>query len=179
MIQPAVYDPTTWKGFGDITVSAATSPNDKSAVAGWLEAEHFFGSFKPVDHSLMHIVCEDGAPVAVIQWAACAYHIKDRDAWIGWSPVQKAKRRNLVVNNARFLVLDSARRPNLASKVLAHSTRALAGHWREHFGYEPLLCEPSGARQPAARPPRSGERREAARSKPSLSNTASFKAFES
>ncbi len=141
MIQPVVYDPTTWAGFGDITVSAATSPKDKSAVAGWLEAEHFLGSFKPVGHSLMHIVREDGAPVAVIQWAACAYHLKDRDAWINWSPLQRAKRRNLVVNNVRFLVLDSARRPNLASKALAHSTRALPDHWRDHFGYEPLLCE--------------------------------------
>ena len=45
------------------------------------------------------------------------------------------------VNNVRFLVRRVAQRPNLASKALAHSVKALASPWREHFGYEPLLCE--------------------------------------
>ena len=141
MTAPVTYDPTTWAGWGEFTVSAALSPEDKAAAAGWLEAEHFLGSFKPVGHSLIHIIREDGEPVAVIQWAACAYHLKDREAWIGWNGLTCARRRNLVVNNVRFLVREAARRPNLASKALAHSVRALPAHWREHFGYEPLLCE--------------------------------------
>ena len=45
------------------------------------------------------------------------------------------------VNNVRFLVRGVAQRPNLASKALAHSVKALVAPWREHFGYEPLLCE--------------------------------------
>ena len=141
MTAPIVYDPLTWSGFGDFTVTSAVCPEDKSAVAGWLEAEHFLGEFKPIGHSLMQIIREDGKPVAVIQWAACAYHLKDREAWIGWSALTCARRRNLVVNNVRFLVLESARRPNLASKSLAHAVRALPGQWQENFGYEPLLCE--------------------------------------
>jgi hypothetical protein len=52
-------------------------PKNKAAAAGWLEAEHFLGSFKPVGRSLRHIIREDGQPVAVVQWAACAYHLKD------------------------------------------------------------------------------------------------------
>lgn len=141
MTAPYSYDPLTWGGFGDFTVTTALSPDDKAAVAGWLEAEHFLGDFKPIGHSLIQIIREDGHPVAVIQWAACAYHLKDREAWIGWSALACAKRRNLVVNNVRFLVLEAARRPNLASKSLAHAVRALPGQWLEHFGYEPLLCE--------------------------------------
>ena len=141
MTAPIAYDPLTWSGFGDFSVTPARCPEDKSAVAGWLEGEHFLGEFKPIGHSLMQIIREDGQPVAVIQWAACAYHFKDREAWIGWSALTCARRRNLVVNNVRFLVLESARRPNLASKSLAHAVRALPGQWRENFGYEPLLCE--------------------------------------
>ena len=141
MTAPVTYDPTTWAGWGEFTVSAALSPEDKAAAAGWLEAEHFLGSFKPVGHSLIHVIREDGEPVAVVQWAACAYHLKDREAWIGWNGLTCARRRNLIVNNVRFLVREAARRPNLASKALAHSVRALPAHWREHFGYEPLLCE--------------------------------------
>jgi hypothetical protein len=141
MTAPVTFDPTTWSGFGEITVTAALSPDDQLAAAGWLEAEHFLGSFKAVGHSLMHIIRENGEPVAVIQWAACAYHLKDREAWIGWDALTCARRRNLVVNNVRFLVREAARRPNLASKALAHSVKALAAHWSEHFGYQPLLCE--------------------------------------
>lgn len=141
MTTPLSYDPLTWGGFGDFTVTTALSPDDKAAVGGWLEAEHFLGEFKPIGHSLIQIIREDGNPVAVIQWAACAYRLKDREAWIGWSALTCAKRRNLVVNNVRFLVLEAARRPNLASKSLAHAVRALPAQWMEHFGYEPLLCE--------------------------------------
>jgi hypothetical protein len=135
------YDPTIWAGFGEFTVSVARSAEDKTQVSQWLEAEHFIGDFKPVGHSFCHIIKENEQPVAVVQWAACAYHLKDREAFIGWSKLQCAKRRNLVVNNVRFLVLEAARRPNLASKALAHSVRALADHWMEHFGYQPLLAE--------------------------------------
>jgi len=141
MITPITYDPTAWTGWGEFTVDVALSEEDKSAAAGWLEAEHFLGSFRPVGHSLLHVVRESGEPVAVVQWAACAYHLKDREAWIGWDAMTCARRRNLVVNNVRFLVREAARRPNLASKALAHSVRALPAHWRDHFGYEPLLAE--------------------------------------
>ena len=141
MNAPITYDPTMWAGWGEFTVSAALSPEDKAAAAGWLEAEHFLGSFKPVGHSLIHLIHENGVLVAIVQWAACAYHLKDREAWIGWNGLTCARRRNLVVNNVRFLVRKEALRPNLASKALAHSVKALAAHWQEHFDYEPLLCE--------------------------------------
>jgi hypothetical protein len=135
------YDPTLWNGFGVFTTRVALGPEDRSLVHQWLEAEHFLGTFKPVGHSFCHIIYEDNRPVAVAQWAACAYHLKDREAFIGWSSLQCARRRNLVVNNVRFLVLDASRRPNLASKALAHSVKALCADWQQHFGYQPLLAE--------------------------------------
>jgi hypothetical protein len=141
MIAPTTYDPTTWEGFGDFTVTVALSPEDKATANDWLEKEHPLGEFRPIGHSLMHIIREDGQPVAAIQWAACAYHLKDREAWIGWNAQTCARRRNLIVNNVRFVIPEATRRPNLASKALAHAVRALPGHWHEHFGYEPLLCE--------------------------------------
>jgi Domain of unknown function (DUF4338)/DDE_Tnp_1-associated len=137
-----LFDPTTLKaGFGDFTVVLALSQEDKAQVSQWLEAEHFIGSFRPVGHGFCHIILEDGQPVAVVQWAACAFRLKDREAYIGWSALQCAKRRNLIVNNVRFLVLNASRRPNLASRALAHSVKALAAHWQEQFGYQPLMVE--------------------------------------
>jgi len=140
------FDPDAVLPFGRFTVSVADAAAQRQQVAAWLEAEHFLGSFRPVGHSLAQVILEDGAPVALVQWAACAYHLKDREAWIGWDALACARRRNLIINNVRFLVRAAARRPNLASKALAEALRAIGAQWRERFGYEPLLAEPSGAR---------------------------------
>ena len=127
--------------FGTITVTVADEAADRLAAASWLEAEHFLGSFKPVGHSFIQIIREDGQPVALLQWAASAYHLKDREAHLGWDPLTCAKRRNLIVNNVRFLVREAARRPNLASKCLAAALKVLPEQWRERFDYEPLFAE--------------------------------------
>jgi len=46
-----------------------------------------------------------------------------------------------VVNNARFLILPDVQVPNLASKILAHSTRRLPADWQVTYGYTPVLLE--------------------------------------
>ena len=127
--------------FGTFSVTVADEVAQRLEAASWLEAEHFLGSFKPVGHSFIQIIRENGEPVALVQWAACAYHLKDRDTSLGWDKRTCAKRRNLVVNNVRFLVREAARRPNLASKCLAAATKALPEQWQERFGYEPLFAE--------------------------------------
>lgn len=134
-------DPDAVLPFGSFTVSVADAAAQRQQVAAWLEAEHFLGSFRPVGHSLAQIILEDGQPVALVQWAACAYHLKDREAWIGWDAQTCARRRNLLINNVRFLVRGAARRPNLASKALAAALKAVGAQWRDRFGYEPLLAE--------------------------------------
>jgi len=135
------FDTAAVLPFGSFTVCVAGAAAQRQQVAAWMEAEHFLGSFRPVGHSLAQIILEDGQPVALVQWAACAYHLKDREAWIGWDALDCARRRNLIINNVRFLVRAGARRPNLASKALAEAIKAIAGQWRERFGYEPLLAE--------------------------------------
>jgi len=137
----SLSDYSAGPGFGTFSVTVADEAAERLEAASWLEAEHFLGSFKPVGHSCIQIIREDGEPVALVQWAACAYHLKDRDASLGWDKRTCAKRRNLVVNNVRFLVREAARRPNLASKCLAAATRTLPEQWRGRFGYEPLFAE--------------------------------------
>ena len=68
-------------------------------------------------------------------------HLNDRDAWIGWDPLTRAQRLKLIVNQARFLIPKAARRPNLASQVLAASTAALPDQWLAHCGYASLLAD--------------------------------------
>ena len=95
--------------FGSFTVHVAEEAAQRQQVAAWLEAEHFLGSFRPVGHSLVQIILEDGQPVALVQWAACAYHLKDREAWIGWEAQACARRRNRTVS-----IRTAARSPNRA-----------------------------------------------------------------
>jgi hypothetical protein len=138
---PSFKDPTTWSGFGQFSVTIATSSEQHAQVQAWLLAEHRLGPRQAAGRSLTQIVYEDGVPVALLQWGACGCFLKPRDAFIGWTSLLCAKRRNLIVNNVRFLVLKATNRTNLASKALAHATKVLAGQWHATHGYEPLLAE--------------------------------------
>ena len=124
-----------------LVVRASSSTEDRQLVAGWLEAEHFLGALRPVGHTLMQFVQQESQVVAVLVWAASAYHLKDRDQWIGWDAITCTKRRNLITNNVRFLIREEHRRPNLASQSLAAALKVLPQQWQEHFGYRPLLAE--------------------------------------
>lgn len=137
----AFKDSTLPERIGPLTVRATTDPTERQQVAQWLEAEHDRGDFKPIGHTLIQIVEENGQAVAVLIWAASAYRLKDREAYVGWDPVTCAQRRNLIVNNTRLLVRAAARRPNLASHVLRAAVPVLPDQWQAHFGYQPLLAE--------------------------------------
>ena len=57
--------------------------------------------------------------VACISFCACAWKLKDRERFIGWSERQRQKNLQLVINNARFLVLPWIECKGLASKILS------------------------------------------------------------
>ena len=59
----------------------------------------------------------------------------------GWSVAQREARLQLVVNNARFLILPWVQVRNLASTVLARISRRLPDDWQARYGYRPLLLE--------------------------------------
>ncbi len=91
----------------------------------------------------MRLVVEaDGEWVALFLWGSAAYRLKDRDAFIGWSPPQQAQRQKLIVQNRRFVLLSKpGTHPNLASRALGKMIRELPALWHKRFGYEPLLAE--------------------------------------
>ena len=62
-------------------------------------------------------------------WCAAAWHLKDRDEAVGWDAVTRWERLKLVVQLRRFLVLEEARRPNLASQCLGAGMRELVEQW--------------------------------------------------
>jgi hypothetical protein len=53
----------------------------------------------------------------------------------------REQRLHFVANNARFLILPGARRPNLASQILALNLKRLRLDWRFFHGHPILLAE--------------------------------------
>jgi hypothetical protein len=103
---------------------------------------HYLGESRPVGDSLRLVAQKEGEWVGLLMWGSAAYRLKDRDQYIGWTPVLRAQRQKLIVQNRRFLLLGNrGEHPNLASQILGATIRELPGLWRESFGYQPLLAE--------------------------------------
>ena len=84
----------------------------------------------------------DGKWVALMVWGSACYHLKPRDAYVGWANSIRAERLKLVVNNRRFTILsEPGERRNLASECLGLVARELPRLWLEKFRYRPLLAE--------------------------------------
>jgi len=79
--------------------------------------------------------------VACISFGASAWKLKDRERFIGWSEDARKKNLQLVVNNARFLILPWVQSKGLASKILAQCARQLPNDWQQRYGYRPALLE--------------------------------------
>ena len=124
-----------------LTVRVLTDATEHQRFDALLEAEHFLGPRFPAGDRLYQVAEQDGRWVGLLLWCAPALHLKDRDAWIGWDALTRAQRLKLIVNQARFLIPEAARRPNLASQILAAATTALPDQWYRAHGYAPLLAE--------------------------------------
>ncbi len=79
--------------------------------------------------------------MALLSFGASAWKLADRGRFIGWSHEQRQRNLQLIVNNARFLILPWIQSKGLASKVLAMAARRLASDWHERYGYRPVLLE--------------------------------------
>jgi hypothetical protein len=108
----------------------------------WLVRKHYLHSATLVGEQLRYVAEHDGQWVALLTWNAAAFNLKDREAWIGWSPQQKRRRLSLVANNSRFLILlPSGQAPNLASRVLKLCLTRLSADWQTAYGHPVLVAE--------------------------------------
>ena len=57
------------------------------------------------------------------------------------SEAQRSKNLQLVVNNARFLILPWIQSKGLASKILAMAAKRLPNDWLARYGYRPAMLE--------------------------------------
>jgi len=106
-----------------------------------MEEQHALGDRRPKGRSLYQVVCRGNEWVGLILWTASCWFLKARDQWIGWDAMTRSERLGLVVQQARFLIIEKHREPNLASQILGAAVRDLPNQWEEVFEYRPLLAE--------------------------------------
>jgi hypothetical protein len=102
---------------------------------------HYLG-YTPLSGSQMRYEIFVGEQrVALISFGASAWKLAARERFIGWDDQQRRRNLQLVVNNARFLVLPWIHSKGLASKILSLIARQLPEHWQHRYGYRPVLLE--------------------------------------
>jgi hypothetical protein len=106
-----------------------------------IEQNHYLKNARLVGEQLRYVAEVDGQWVALLGWSAGSYHLRERETWIGWDVEQRRQRLPLVANNARFLIVQPGRWPNLGSRVLALCLGRLAQDWQALYGHTILVVE--------------------------------------
>jgi hypothetical protein len=119
-------------------------PIHASELLQWrahIERFHYLGDAALVGASLRYVALLDGEWVALLSWGAAALRNGPRDRYVGWDDATRKANLHRVVNNARFLILARARRPHLASQILAANLRRLSRDWEKTYGHPIVLAE--------------------------------------
>ena len=102
---------------------------------------HYLG-YTPMSGSQMRYnVFAGDRQVALLSFGASAWRLAGRERFIGWQEPERLKNLQLVVNNARFLILPWIQSKGLASKILSRIARQLPIDWDRRYGYAPVLLE--------------------------------------
>ena len=106
-----------------------------------MKERHYLRTHQLVGEQLCYVATFGGQWLALSSWSAAAWHLKGRDQFIGWSAEQCRRRRALLANNARFLILPEHHLPNLASRVMKLVLQQLSDDWQERFKHPIALVE--------------------------------------
>ncbi len=116
----------------------------KKSSALWneyIERYHYLGYTPLPGAQLRYFIYAGEQLVALTGFGAAAWQTAPRDNFIGWNHDQRKKNLNLIVNNARFLILPWIKSKNLASKILSLTARQLPDDWKGRYTIRPLLLE--------------------------------------
>lgn len=117
-------------------------PEEEAEWNRLMEENHYLKSAQMVGEQLRYVAEYEGAWMALLGWAAAAYHLKGREGWIGWQDNQRRARLHLVANNARFCRLEASRPyPNLATRAMGLNLERLSRDWREKYGHPIVAVE--------------------------------------
>src|SRR5512146_305380 len=94
------------------------TPKSAARCDGLIVEHHYLHDATLVGEQLRYAATYQGRWLALATWNGAAFHLKDRDGFIGWDFEQCRRRRSLLANNSRLLVLPECHRPNLISRFM-------------------------------------------------------------
>ena len=125
-----------------VRVVPLTDPQQRRRLQQQLRQHHYLGGLQAVGQQLHYAAVDaQGQWLAVLLFSAAAKHLKHRDRWIGWTRAQRDRRRSLVANNSRFLILPHVRLPHLGSRVLRLALDRLGDDWQARYRHPVLVVE--------------------------------------
>lgn len=122
-------------------VELLTSVKDKARCDRCIEEHHYLKDATLVGEHLRYVVTYRGRWLALATWSGASFHLKDRDEFIGWDFEQCRRRRPLLANNSRLLVLPECHYPNLISRFMKLMLGRLSADWQEHWGHPLAMVE--------------------------------------
>ena len=116
-------------------------PQERHRYDAVMKEHHYLHTHQLVGEQLCYVATYRGEWLALSSWCAAARHLKGRDAFIGWTAEQCRKRRGLLANNARFLILPGRHLPNLASRTMKIILGRLSADWQDRFKHPIVMAE--------------------------------------
>ena len=125
-----------------LTVELVQSLEEETRWNQLIRKHHYLKEHRMVGESLRYIIKQNGEWIGLLGWSSAAFHLRPRDAWIGWTDAQRQATRHLVACNARFALLKpKGHSPNLASHCLGLNLQRLSADWLEQYGHPIALVE--------------------------------------
>jgi hypothetical protein len=124
-----------------LRVVVLTEPDDVKRCDQLIVEHHYLHDATLVGEHLRYAAVFRGQWLAVATWSAAAFHLKDRDQFIGWTHEQCRRRRALLANNSRLLVLPGSDYPNLISRFMKLMLPRLSADWEQRWGHPLALVE--------------------------------------
>lgn len=125
----------------NLQVRLVTSPKEKARCDRLIVEHHYLKDATLVGEQLRYVATYKGQWLALATWSGAAFHLKDRDEFIGWDFDQCRRRRPLLANNSRLLVLPGCHHPNLISRFMKLMLGRLSDDWLEHWGHPLAMVE--------------------------------------
>lgn len=124
-----------------LEVLELTEPEQVQRCDELITQHHYLHDASLVGEHLRYAATYRGQWMAVASWSAAARHLKAREAYIGWTHEQCRRRRALLANNARLLVLPGTRHPNLVSRFMRLMLARLSADWERRWAHPIVLVE--------------------------------------
>jgi hypothetical protein len=126
-----------------VIIELVTDPEEEKEWNKLVKKHHYLKEHHLVGESLRYVAKQNGKWIALLGWSSAAFHLRARDAWIGWTDLLRKSRRHLVACNARFVLLGpkSAASCQVASQILSLNLERLSEDWQQRYGHPIALVE--------------------------------------